>query len=50
MTEAELQMMDTIHLYGQIYALNDAAQRYALSRLRELLRDGQQGPEAAVRP
>lgn len=42
MTEAELQMMDTIHLRGMVYSMNDDELKRALECMAKILEDGQQ--------
>ena len=40
MTEAECKMMDTIHLYGLIFSMNDNDKDQVLDRMEEVLRNG----------
>lgn len=49
MTEEELQMMDTIYLYGLIYSMDEDTKSIVLNRLARILKDGQQGPEPMER-
>lgn len=43
MTEAERQMMNTIHLYGMILSLDGGTKKAALDRIEEIMREGPDG-------
>lgn len=41
MTEAERQMMNTIHMYGLILSLDGGAKKIALASIDEIMREEQ---------
>lgn len=41
MTEAERQMMNTIHMYGRIFSMNDDAKNQVLDYMEEILKEAQ---------
>lgn len=43
MTEAERQMMNTIHFYGLILSLDSSTMKIALERIEAILEDAHKG-------